>query len=610
MSFKKSILSVSKNKDIWRRNIKKFPDSVRMRGPVGIVRESLECLCKMPLESVVIGRYVALGDNEKSRMKRIKVICKELTTLWKKLNFPILSEQSVKRKVETVIRKYDSFLKRPTGSVSVVFGALLDVTKVDGEWLCSEDKTFYETQIETKGRIGYTTMKLASDKTIHPSKRRKISMDTNSPSLTKEEVFYSSSDASSESNNSQLSDSEIESVDVESTSSKCSTRSAVKQYHSTSSSVNLVRYGRLSTRRAAAVCQSLSADGILLPTPSQSGIYKAIYRDARKLKLHFQETLQNEQWSLHFDGKVINNKEHQVVVLKNEAKEIRLSVLVFENSKSETIASGLTDILTNFSLWSAIKMIVCDTTNVNTGSKNGIVVRLQRQFKQHGFSSPIYIGCQHHILDRILKHVLDTFFPDVTVSPNLHYPFVSEILTNYETLKKNFANNKSLDNTAILEQPQGWRDDMKFLFHLTRVYRHYKKYMKMPTVSFGPLPGLSNARWNSRAIFALLSYVLVPNSRNNLEEICNFITGSWCDIWFSNQIFDDQHYFLLRDAVQPFSKAARCFQTHWSQNPSPLNTERSNRCAERAIKILQDISPYAHSAEKLNLRFMLTNSQM
>ena len=81
------------------------------------------------------------------------------------------------------------------------------------------------------------------------------------------------------------------------------------------------------------------------------------------------ENLKNENWSLHFDGKLINKVEHQVVVLKNEAKEIRLYVLVLPDSKSQTITHAIKSTLDKFNLWQAIKMIVCDTTAVNTGSK-------------------------------------------------------------------------------------------------------------------------------------------------------------------------------------------------------------------------------------------------
>ena len=37
---------------------------------------------------------------------------------------------------------------------------------------------------------------------------------------------------------------------------------------------------------------------------------------------NFMETLKNENWNLHFDGKHIRKTEHQVVVLKKEIEKL------------------------------------------------------------------------------------------------------------------------------------------------------------------------------------------------------------------------------------------------------------------------------------------------
>ena len=38
------------------------------------------------------------------------------------------------------------------------------------------------------------------------------------------------------------------------------------------------------------------------------------------------------------------------------------------------------------------------------------------------------------------------------------------------------------------------------------------------------LPALHNARWSSHGSYALMAYFLIPNSRNQLENICQFIS--------------------------------------------------------------------------------------
>ena len=162
----------------------------------------------------------------------------------------------------------------------------------------------------------------------------------------------------------------------------------------TDSAVQLVTSAKLSTKKAHTVCKTLAKSGISLPTPSQSGVYKATMKAGERLKQHYKETLRNETWSLHFDGKHIKKREYEVVVLKNENREVKLTVLEYD-------------------LWPAIKIIISDTTSANTGKFLGAVTRLQNQFVQLGLQKPLYIGCQHHVLDTVLKHVMDYYLMEL-----------------------------------------------------------------------------------------------------------------------------------------------------------------------------------------------------
>lgn len=51
------------------------------------------------------------------------------------------------------------------------------------------------------------------------------------------------------------------------------------------------------------------------------------------MKKHLVSTLHLEKWNIHFDGKHIEGIEYQVVVLKNEAKLIKLTVLKLKMGK-------------------------------------------------------------------------------------------------------------------------------------------------------------------------------------------------------------------------------------------------------------------------------------
>ena len=149
---------------------------------------------------------------------------------------------------------------------------------------------------------------------------------------------------------------------------------------------------------------------------------------------------------------------------------------------------------------------------------------------------------------------------------------------------------------------------MNFLFHLTRVFRFYEETGTFPAVRFQKIPNLSNAKWNSHAILALLAFILLPKRRNSLLEVfCEFISHSWADHWFTDQTYNAADYEQLCGSLQGCEKAMNSVNKIWSKDPSRLAIPRTNQCAERAIKCLQDIYNFCKKKENVNLRFILAN---
>ena len=97
-----------------------------------------------------------------------------MTNLWKSLNFPVVSHQQVQSKTRSVVDLYEKYRKRKWEQVEKELKGLFDITEVDGNWLCSKDKKLYTTQIQTSGRVRYSTGKKADLNSIHPSKRKFI----------------------------------------------------------------------------------------------------------------------------------------------------------------------------------------------------------------------------------------------------------------------------------------------------------------------------------------------------------------------------------------------------------------------------------------------------
>ena len=130
--------------------------------------------------------------------------------------------------------------------------------------------------------------------------------------------------------------------------------------------------------------------------------------------------------------------------MKNANREIRLVVVELADGKGKTIFDEIKAMLDEHDLWSSIKIIVSDTTAANTGKCLGAVTQLQNHFEDIGQEKPVFIGCQHHILDTMLKHVLNDHFGGTPTSPSLSYPFIARLTEEYAQLKKAFNNTGKL----------------------------------------------------------------------------------------------------------------------------------------------------------------------
>ena len=150
---------------------------------------------------------------------------------------------------------------------------------------------------------------------------------------------------------------------------------------------------------------------------------------------------------------------------------------------------------------------------------------------------------------------------------------------------------------------------MAFLHHLISCYKLFKTFQTFPKMNFQSFPALSNARWNSTAIYTLLAFILMPEFRQKAEAAFDFISDTWSDIWFSAQFFNPVDFDHLSEACQEHPKALKSLRKFWSREPTPIPTQRSNICAERAIKVMQDLLPLCRSTERLNIKFLSTRTQ-
>ena len=595
--------AVEDNTAKWTSNISL---NTKRRANLPEVKNSLEELCRMPLKKAIIGRYLGLHDEMVYSKDRIKKISVELNHLWSNLNFPAVSLQRIEQKIQILVNLYVKYRKRQNPAFEKILSELFDITKGGGEWLNREDKELYELQVQSNGKVGYTTKRIAPISTIHPSKRIQRISENSEISMALNDIY--------------LEGSEDESSDGETTgdfftpetylNSFPEKKKPRKRRTPTDLAVKMMAKYSLSTNKTAEVLKGLSENGIEVDAPKQESIWRAAIRKSEKVKEELKERISKEKFCLHFDGKRIKHKEFQVVCLTNEVRELKLGILICESGSAKHIFEPLKKLLDEYDAWNSIQMVVSDTTNVNTGKKGGVVAMLNNIFvNEKKLNKPQYIGCQHHILDTIIKKVLDKYFPIKSQSPNINYSFVDDIVNGYETLKTEYAGEEMM---PPYKNP-GYRDDFRLLYDLCEAHKFYTMTGKLPIIKWPrKLPSLHNARWNSRGIFALIAYFLLPDLRPDLTRACKFIAGGWSRAWFCDQTFSENRYHDLREAIIEVDseKALKSFENHWNKNPSKMDVPRTNICAERGVKDMEKVYDTCNELKYINCKFILKNKKL
>ena len=612
---KKSKESVDKNAEVWSKNFPPASKKLQRCSKIVLVDKNLVEFVRLPLKKDILGRIKFLYQEIKEKDVRINHVKEELFQLWSKFSFPTVSNQVVTAKIKKLLDQHDRNRKRSNGAFQNQLSAIFDITKTEGLWLCREDKDLYLKQLETGGNVGYRTDKVAPSSSVHPSRRKYCRLEVQGTKRHSVEGCDHSENVRISDDENVSSSSVKRSDDEDSTSSSSSSLSSSlsrtvnkrKLRSLTKPASKLVTKHGLSTRKAYVVCESLATSGVKLPTPSQSGIWRRVIKDGQVMTNKIKEILLVEKnFCLNFDGKRMDGHEYQVVSIQSPERHIKLGISKCASGSSKHIYDGIKSLLDEYDAWSSIQMIVCDTTPVNTGRLNGVVVQIQKEVMKKGFPEPQYIGCQHHILDRILKHVLDFFIETQSRKPSINYEFIDEVLQKYADLQQNYRGELHL---AKSENP-GWRNDFKFLFELCTAFRFYKEKNKLPFIKWRQLPSLNAARWNSRAIYCFIAYFLLPNWRKKLETIVNFLANEWQKAWFSGQVFSEESTAFLSSAIHNLKcpQAIRCFETHWSQEPSRIDVPRTNIIAERNVKLMEELHEHCRSDKYLNLKFLATNS--
>ena len=200
MAYHKSARIIQRNVYAWTDNL--LGKSLSLQEPTRRHVPKVDCLTdfvRMPLKKHILCRYYFLLESTKSKKDRLPIVCKKLTGLWAKLNFPLLTEKDAIYRLIRLIKQYEKYQRRPTSKFEAEMSKIFNITKSDEEWMCEEAKKLCQNQVKFNGSIGYITNKKAPLSTIDPSKRKLLKEPFNEscePSTTMivEAPEYDSSD--------------------------------------------------------------------------------------------------------------------------------------------------------------------------------------------------------------------------------------------------------------------------------------------------------------------------------------------------------------------------------------------------------------------------------
>ena len=251
-----------------------------------------------------------------------------------------------------------------------------------------------------------------------------------------------------------------------------------------------------------------------------------------------QDQLSNKDmiWTLHWDGKKIESLRHAgkdtenlaVLLTGTDGQEVLLSVSeVQDEANAENESQHIMKILMDYNVRiSNIAALVFDTTSLNTGNKQGIVLRLETQFGR----SLLQLGCRHHIYELVCGASCSVVYGSGTGPTE---PLFKKLKDIWDSLDKQSYSSIEIPRSQrklllLVEQVVTFLQD--WISNSSKIkLRH--DYLELATLTLlflgGTLPesiknatikdpgAIHHARWMSKAIYTMK----IALFRNQLEEI-------------------------------------------------------------------------------------------
>lgn len=282
---------------------------------------------------------------------------------------------------------------------------------------------------------------------------------------------------------------------------------------------------------------------------SKSNIWRKIseLRSKQKKELLSLLTDSNHKIIVQFDGKTYPrlNQRHVgsdgriIVLCHTENGDVALGLFTVNSHTGYECAICVTSAIERNCLNDRIVGMICDTENVNTGRFIGACTEIERLLEKY----LLHLICRHHVLEVVLKHVFETIFGKSS----------GPTVTTFDMLKESWGYIKRNDCTYDPIEYEELRSPVVNEFfeeaiphvnsdHLRNDYAELNdlvlKFFGIQTSKPFNVPGAtSNARWMSRAIYALKTYLfrrhlfLDSNFLHSLHRFCLFVALIYTKHW-------------------------------------------------------------------------------
>ena len=182
-----------------------------------------------------------------------------------------------------------------------------------------------------------------------------------------------------------------------------------------------------------------SANDVKLSLETTRRMRTAGWNEAAKdIMEHFVKSVKNTPLALHWDEKIMEElkgeKSNRLAILvsgKNCVEGKLLATPAMEDGKGISMATALTDTLSDWSLQSGVTALVFDTCSSNTGAFSGAATHLETQLDK----KLLWLACRHHVLQLYLAAAWKLVVPRTKSKDNQEFKNFQEVWKTIDTTK-------------------------------------------------------------------------------------------------------------------------------------------------------------------------------